>query len=223
MNSIKDIRNKLTIKYTNKEFVEDKTGVKTIELIGESFLADEPTIFAPVNQEYIDREIEWYLSQSTNINDIYGEERDAPAAWKYAADKYGNINSNYGLLIFAPKYFSQFAEVQYELSINPNSRRAVMIYNRPSIWEEYKENGKSDFICTNAVNYFIRDNKLNAVVQMRSNDVVFGYRNDKAWQDYVMKELADSLNVEVGDMFWNAASLHIYEKHFKYLDEYLGI
>ena len=35
-----------------------------------------------------------------------------------------------------------------------------MVYQRPSIWREFKENGKNDFICTNAVTYYIRDGYL---------------------------------------------------------------
>ena len=90
-----------------------------------------------------------------------------------------------------------------------------MIYNRPSIWKEYNENGKNDFICTNAVTYYIRDNKLHATVQMRSNDVIFGYRNDWAWQRFMMEEVMHELELdELGDMIWQVQNLHVYERHF---------
>ena len=158
---------------------------------------------------------------STNIKDIYGSARNPPAAWEYAANAHGEINSNYGLLIWSEKYFNQFDRVVQELDKNPDGRRATMIYNRPSIWAEYNENGKSDFICTNAVTYYIRDKKLHAVVQMRSNDVVFGYKNDYAWQREVMVHLIDrylDLNIfgelELGDIYWQVQNLHVYERHF---------
>ena len=89
-----------------------------------------------------------------------------------------------------------------------------MVYNRPSIWAEYNENGKNDFICTNAVTYYIRDEKLHCVVQMRSNDVVFGYRNDYAWQKYVLDEMSHELMIETGDIHWQVQNLHVYERHF---------
>lgn len=227
MDNVKDIRRKFAAKYQNGEFVTDKTGVKTVELIGNTFIADEPTIFGKINDEYIEAEKEWYHSLSTNINDIYGESRKPPVAWTRAADEYGNINSNYGHLIFSPIYFNQYAEAVYELHCNPDTRRAVMVYNRPSIWEEYKENGKSDFICTNAVGYNIRDGKLNAVVQMRSNDVWAGYRNDFAWQDHILDMMLEDLTIlsdtelKKGNIYWQVMSLHIYEHSFKYLDNYL--
>jgi len=58
-----------------------------------------------------------------------------------------------------------------------------------------------------------RDGKLNYHVYMRSNDVVFGYNNDKAWADYVHDLAAKDLGVEKGVMYWNAASLHVYPRH----------
>lgn len=221
MKDVTDIRRAFASKYQKKEFVTDKTGSKTIELVGESFKADEECIFGTLNKEYAEKEIAWYNSLSTNINDIYGLERSPPKAWKYAADDYGNINSNYGHLIFSPLYFSQYAEAVYELETNPDSRRATMVYTRPSIWEEYKANGMSDFICTNAVNYLIRDGKIHATVQMRSNDIWAGYRNDRYWQKYVLELMAEQLEVEVGDINWQVSSLHMYEKDFYLLHHFI--
>lgn len=211
---VSDIRNYFINELNNQSFTVDKTGQKTIELIGASFVADEPAIFGEPNNEYIDKELAWYKSQSPNVNDIYEEGKAPPAAWQYAANKYGEINSNYGLLIWSKKYFSQYSHVLRELRNNPDGRRATMVYNRPSIWVEYDENGKSDFICTNAVSYYIRNNKLHAVVQMRSNDVVYGYKNDYAWQKHVLDQLADASGVRPGQILWQVQNLHVYEKHF---------
>ena len=224
MMNVNDIRADFIEKLDAEEFTVDKTGQETIEIIGASFLADEPAIFGEVNQEYVDAEIDWYLDMSTNINDIYREKREPPAAWQYSANEYGEINSNYGKLIFDQKYFSQFEMVTQELINNPDGRRATMVYNRPSIWVEFNENGKNDFICTNAVTYYIRNDELHAVVQMRSNDVVFGYKNDYAWQKYVLRELCGAVNyshermfeeiIEPGNIIWQVQNLHVYERHF---------
>ena len=80
--------------------------------------------------------------------------------------------------------------------------------------------------------YYIRDGYLHASVQMRSNDVIFGYRNDYAWQKYVQDDLLFSLNeiligdekgdelrkytstLEPGYIFWQVQNLHVYERHF---------
>lgn len=216
---VSDIRKYFINELKAERFTTDKTGAKTIELLGASFIANEPSIFGEPVQSYIDAELKWYESMSTNINDIHGPDKEPPAAWKYSADDYGNINSNYGYLVFSEKYYEQFESAMNELIENPDSRRAQMIYNRPSIWVEFDENGKNDFICTNAQTFYIRDNKLHMVSQMRSNDVVFGYKNDYAWAQYLMDRAVDLLSevgveVEKGDLIWDVMNLHVYERHF---------
>lgn len=213
MLTVDDIRQYFIQELRDENFTVDRTNSKTIELIGASFIADEEAIFGEPNVPYIDAELDWYLGCSTNINDIRYKD-EPPTAWQYAANKYGEINSNYGKLIFDDKYYRQFDNVINELNHEPDSRRAVMIYNRPSIWTEFDENGKNDFICTNAVSYYIRDNRLQSVVQMRSNDVVFGYKNDYAWQRYVMNMVANEVDCEVGSLIWQVQNLHVYERHF---------
>jgi len=209
---VADVRSILKHKLDTEEFVIDKTGVKMIEIINANFVADEPSIFGTVNENYVNRELEWYRSMSLNVNDIPG---GPPTIWKQVADENGKINSNYGWCVWSLENGNQYHRVLTELMTSPYSRRAVMIYTRPSMWKDYNHLGRSDFMCTNAVQYLIRDGKLNAVVQMRSNDAVFGYKNDYAWQRYVLESLARDLEIECGNIYWNAGSLHVYERHFK--------
>ena len=62
---------------------------------------------------------------------------------------------------------------------------------------------------------------------MRSNDVIFGYRNDYAWQVEARQQLLDDLkefaegdqvfniiDLEIGDIYWQVQNLHVYEQHF---------
>ncbi len=194
-------------------------GVKTIEIVNASFTANEPIIFGNENTDYIERELAWYKSQSLNVNDI---PPPIPVIWKQVADVNGMINSNYGNLIYSTTNFSQYESAKNELLKNRDSRRAIMIYTRPSMQVEYNAQGKSDFCCTNTVQYLIRNNQLITIVNMRSNDVVMGYKNDYAWQLHVARELLVELKVTysditLGDIFWNAGSLHMYERHFKFI------
>ncbi len=213
--SVSDIRQFFIDELNDGAFTKDRSGQKTIELIGASFLADEPAIFGEVNQDYVDNELRWYESESTNIYDIYDDpNKEPPQAWQYSANTHGEINSNYGYLIWNNKFHCQYERALEELEENPDSRRAIMIYNRPDIWMEYNNNGKNDFICTNAVTYYIRNDELQAVVQMRSNDVVFGYKNDFAWQQYVLDSLANDLGIQPGFITWQVQNLHVYERHF---------
>ena len=216
MNRVSDIRAKLIQKYKNQEFVIDKTGVKTIELIGESFIIDEDWIIRPPNYEYIEREIQWYESQSLYVEDIPGQ---TPVIWKQVADKNGKINSNYGYLIWSEENGRQYDHVLNELKKNPNSRRAVMIYNRPTMHTDYCKDGMSDFVCTYANNFLIRDDKLVSHYLMRSNCAIFGANNDFAWARYVQQKLAHDLDIALGDLIWTASSLHVYEYHFCHIEK----
>jgi thymidylate synthase len=190
-------------------------GSTTIEIVGASFIADEDSIFGDVNWDYVRREEEWYNSMSLNVNDIPG---GPPQIWKAVSDRDGFINSNYGWCIYHPDNFNQYQQALAELQQNPGSRRATMIYTRPSMWLDYNKNGRSDFMCTSTVQYLIRNDRLHAVVQMRSNDALFGFRNDRAWQQHVLEKLAGDLCIESGKLYWQVGSLHVYERHYYLVD-----
>ena len=209
------------------------TGSTTIEIIGATFIADEESIFGEVNWDYVKREEEWYNSMSLSVNAIPG---GAPQIWKAVADKDGYVNSNYGWCIYSSDNImtpdgnipnlggkpvtSQFEAVVTELKNNPESRRAIMIYTRPTMWIDFNKNGRSDFMCTNAVQYLVRDGAVHAVVQMRSNDAIFGFRNDRAWQQHVLSKLASDLGVDAGHLYWNVGSLHVYARHYYLVDHF---
>jgi thymidylate synthase len=228
MLNVKDIREAFADKLKDNDFVVDKTGVKTIELLGESFSAgkgficDDDSIFGELNREYAEMELEWYRSQSLNVWDL----PKTPKIWAQVSDKDGNINSNYGWCIFSEENGNQFKNVIRELRKNKDSRRASMIYTRPSMHTDYNKNGMSDFICTWGVDVEIRNNKLYLCVKMRSNDAWTGYRNDRYWHHFVMHELFTELkktypDLEKGVILWNSSSLHIYERQFYLVYHYI--
>lgn len=225
----KDIRNVFVDKFKKKEIVTNKTGslsgADTIEIVGASFLADEPFIFGKVNEDYVKRELDWYKSQSLNVNDIPG---GPPAIWKAVSSPSGLINSNYGYLVYSYENGNQFGNVLHQLIASPSTRRATMIYTRPTIHSEWDKDGMMDFICTNTVQYLIRDDKLDVVCSLRSNDAVYGYKNDLAWQKYVQADLCDKYNsiattpIQIGKIYWQAASIHVYERHFHLIENYIN-
>lgn len=217
--NVEDVRSEFADALYAKDYVIDKTGVKTLEILNASFIANEETIFGSLNHEYIQKELNWYYSLSLSV---YNIEEPIPEIWKQVADKNGLINSNYGWCIFHGDNFNQYQNALDELSRNLDSRRAIMIYTRPNMWQDYNRDGMSDFMCTNTVQYLYRDKKLHAVVNMRSNDVVFGYRNDYAWQKHVLDCMCVELELEAGNIFWNVGSLHVYERHFNLVEEYMN-
>lgn len=224
MTGVAYIREALSHRLMHKDFVVDKSGVKTIEIINANFIANEPFIFGAVNEDYVKRELDWYKSESLNVNDIPG---GPPQIWKQVADGDGFINSNYGWCVFSKQNNHQFNHVVTELEERPDSRRAIMIYTRPTMWGDHNRNGRSDFMCTNSVQYLIRGGRVHAIVQMRSNDAWAGYRNDYAWQKWVLDQVVNSLESRIprgytaGDIHWNCGSLHVYERQFYLVKHYI--
>ena len=198
-----------------EEFVIDKTGVKTVELTGITLIADEVVLFGKLNMEYAERELEWYKSQSLNVYDI----PKTPQIWRQVSDKDGNVNSNYGWVIYSKENGEQYRNCVRELRKNKDSRRAMMIYTRPTMQIEYNVNGMSDFMCTNNVQALIRNNKLVYIINQRSCDAIFGFKNDLFWHKYVQRQLVDELSIdypglEMGEVQYQFGSLHVYERHF---------
>ena len=218
-----DVRQLFIYKFKNGDFRKIGNEVQqslTVEIQNAHFLADKPWIIREPNYEYYKREEEWYYSKSLNVYDIPGK---TPQMWVACADKDGFINSNYGWAIFSEENGNQYEHCKQKLIDDPHTREAIMIYNRPSMQTDYNKNGMHDFMCCQNVQYFIneRDNVtyLDCIVNFRSCDAVFGFDNDYLWAEHVLNKLSVDLNVEPGDIFWNCGSLHVYERHFKYLED----
>lgn len=228
-----DIKNLFIEKYKNKDYRKIGNAVQqslTIELQAIQFEVDKPWIIREPNYNYFNREFEWYKSESLNVNDIPG---GAPEIWRICASPSGYINSNYGWMIWSKDNGYQFDSCFKKLLDDPHTREACMIYNRPSMQEEYNKDGMHDFCCTYSVQCFLNEDEQNKthlkyIVYMRSNDAVFGFNNDSLWHQNVQLMLAnklsqkDALNKEIicDNIIWHAGSLHVYERHFEYLDEH---
>lgn len=220
MKNVKEIRDQFKSLLNNNEFIVDKSGVKVLEILGESYLADEDVIFGTLNTDYANRELKWYLSESLNVNDI---PEGAPAIWKQVSSKDGYINSNYGWCIFSEENGFQYANTLLELLNFKDSRRALMIYTRPEMWHDYNRDGMSDFMCTTTVHVLIRNDTLYYIVNQRSCDAVYGYKNDMFWHRYVYEKLFNELSLcyhlKKSPIIHQVGSLHVYERHFKFLKD----
>lgn len=171
-------------------------------------------------EDYINKEYEWYNSQSLDAKWI----GQYAKTWLKCADENGKINSNYGYLLFSAQNGYQFANVLAALVEDNTSRRAVAYYTNPFM--HYI--GRNDHICTLAVQYLLRNDILDCVVYMRSNDIIYGLIGaDLWWQNEILRLLCDRLGVLLekkiypGDIHWMPGSLHIYEKHWDKLDKFV--
>lgn len=186
----------------------------TLEIQNASFKADERLIFGKQSDAYYKAEHMWYCTESRNVNDLFERYGKKIAIWDNISDPTGKINSNYGWAVFSEENHNQFNSCRDILKADPNSRRAVMYYTRPTMHKDGVANGMSDHMCTLAVQYFINGDRLDAHVSMRSSDAVFGYIYDLNWQRYVLGELCGDLDKDRGDVYWHAGSLHVYDTHY---------
>lgn len=221
--TMKDIKDKFAELYKTYKNGEYELVNGTIEFLAPTYVVERgEESFRPASKEYIEREKEWYLSLIPNISAIPGK---CPKIWEQVSDKDGSVNSQYGYLVFHEDNYNQWEECKKELIRDPNSRRATLIYTRPSIHKD--QHGKfgemQDFICTYAQQFLLRNGKLNMVCFMRSNDFGgFGINNDAAWAFYLLDRMAKELGVEAGDLIWSAASTHVYERDFKFIEDYIN-
>lgn len=213
--TVKDIRKIFMEKLLRADFLESSSG-KMLDIVGATFIADEESIFGEPNRDYIRKEIDWYSSQSRNVYDIEGT---VPKIWQMVASRTGEINSNYGWCVFSEENGLQYKNTLRKLKKDKHSRQAIMIFNRPSMHTDWNFDGRSDFMCCQNVQALIRNDKLDIVVNFRSNDARFGYLNDYAYMKHLRDLLFDELvlqykDLQIGDIIWNAGSLHVYERDF---------
>ncbi len=207
-----------------EEFLVDKSGVKVVELIAPRIMLNPQQLYLDFEgrsspRKYIEKEDEWYMSHELKIDRVSDVE-----IWRRVADENGEINSNYGNLVFSRNNFSQFSNVVNTLKKHKDSRQGIIIYTRPSIHYEWNSLDAGDFICTNYQQFFIRNNKLHCVTSMRSNDLIFGFTNDIYWFHTVIHKMYETLKpiyseLEFGEHIFIPNSLHVYERHFNMIKE----
>ena len=117
---VRDIRNQIVTDFLQGDWVIDRTGAKTVEVIGATFIADEDYVIRKPAYEYIRRELRWYEMQSLYVDDIPGE---TPQIWKDISSEEGKINSNYGWCIYSDENGNQYQKVKQELTTSENQFR----------------------------------------------------------------------------------------------------
>ena len=191
----------------------------TKELLNYSFTVRYPNDWDarflpyPQNWKYIWRELTWYfVGEANDLTIIKYAKR-----WREIAAS-GGINSNYGQYIFNDAFVKggEFSMVLAELHDNADSRRAVMYLTPARVYRQLSKT--ADFPCTSAIMFNIRGDSLNMVVNMRSNDIILGLRNDYPFFMMLQRLMAVLLYKRVGTYTHNVMSLHAYEQHWHLLD-----
>jgi len=190
------------------------------------------------NLKYLLGEFIWYVSGSADPAGIlpYAKFWDGIRnGGTEVGYRTGTVNSNYGTRLFGhsalPAFVTpmdafkephgtasvnQWNETVALLTKDKDTRQAIMNIHVPSDRHE----GNKDVPCTLTLHWFIRDNRLCLIVNMRSNDVILGFTNDVFQFTMLQEAMQVQLKsvypeLELGTYYHNAGSMHIYDRHFE--------
>lgn len=150
-------------------------------------------------------ELLWYNSCNPSWKAIYPYSK----FWKGISDNGSTVNSNYGWCIRKKYGFDQWEMVKKLLQENTNSRQAIIHIKEA---RNLIDNPTKDLNCTIALQFLLRNNKLDLIVTMRSNDIWLGLPYDLFNFTCMQIQMAMELGVDIGTYYHNAGSLHIYKE-----------
>lgn len=171
-----------------------------------------------VNYGFAVGELCWYLSGENDLATMVYYNRRMEAF----SDDGKTLRSAYGARIFNSigDFPSQYEFALSELLNDNDSRRSLVHINSPDDLAVACTVGTKDVPCTLALQFFIRNKKLHLHTTMRSNDVIWGLPYDVFSFTVIQEAMVASLNdegvdVTLGEYYHTAASLHLYDRHFK--------
>ena len=111
---------------------------------------------------------------------------------------------------YGPRIYGNLSKLVDQLRKDYSTRQAVL-----TIFDSNKDLNDTfkDVPCTLSLHYFIRDDKLTARTNMRSNDVYLGLPYDLTQFIGLQGAIAKAMDIEMGAYVHNVGSMHIYEQH----------
>ena len=211
----------------NPEFSTSPRGLKILENTNVALTIENPLSCLYVNErrssqkKYIAAELLWYFLGRNDVAFI----KEYAKFWTTIQNEDGTANSAYGNLIFTKKNrfgYSQYSWALESLIKDRDSRQAILHFNLPE--HQYAHN--KDFVCTMYAIFQLRDNRLNLTTCMRSNDAILGLPTDVAFFATLQSQMLSHLRstyptLSLGTYTHIANSLHLYENHFKLVEEML--
>lgn len=183
-------------------------GVKTKELIAPQILLTNPRNRLAYHKDrkfstkYAIAE-SLLLFDSTNKLEYFSEFNKNMN--NFSDDGY-TLNGSYGHRIA-----NNIPRMIYHLDKDIATRQAVLpILGKDDVFKKTK-----DTPCTLNIQVLVRDNKLNMIVNMRSNDIIWGLPYDIFMFTTLQEIIANTLGLELGWYLHRPGSLHLYETHYK--------
>lgn len=157
-----------------------------------------------LSEDYANAELKWYWS-ADNRCDTIGQHAKM---WLRLSDDGKTNNSAYGYILQKKYGFNQIEQIIDLLRKDKTSRRAVLNISDPAI----NRIETHDMQCTIAIQFLIRNNRLEETVYMRSNDVFFGLPYDYIYFVSIGEYIAEQLGLELGLYTHHATSMHMYKR-----------
>lgn len=218
----------------NGKFKPDRTGTGTKSVFGRQYRVDLSQGFPllttkKVHFKSVVNELLWFLSGSTNINDL-----DA-RIWDEWALENGELGPVYGKqwTAWPTKDGGTINQVDYVVDLlknNPASRRILFhAWNVEYLPDESKtphENARAGKMalppCHLLYQFQVIDNKLNLMCTVRSNDLFLGHPFNVAQAALWVHILCDQIDgLELGELIMSIGDAHIYSNHFEQVEKQL--
>lgn len=167
-----------------------------------------------ISLKYVVAETLWYFSKRNDAKFI----EQFASLWTRIKNEDGTVNSAYGYLVHSHWGFDQLDKCIEELTIHPNSRKAVIHIGYPI--EDMTTT--KDKHCTLAIQFMLRDGSLDAYAIMRSNDIIHGTTFDFLYFITLQKIVAKRLGVKLGSYSHLATSMHYYAHQEEQVDNILA-
>ena len=170
------------------------------------------------NYKYLAAELVWYTLWNLETKNISKYAK----LWDRISFNW-EAHSNYWYLVYW-RWIEETNNSQFNWAIDSlikdkDSRQAIIRYNNDEVQYEWVK----DFICTMYQHFFIRDNKLICITNMRSNDLFYWFSYDIIWFSLVQQNMYLELkevypDIKLWEIYFNTSSAHIYEPMFKKTD-----
>ncbi len=192
--------------------------IKKFGVVNRYDLAEEFPAFTlrPTAIKSATDEILWiWQKKSNNINELNSH------IWDSWADEKGSIGKAYGYqLSVKHKYpegeMDQVDRVLFDLANNPYSRRIMTnLYNFEDLHE------MALYPCAYSMTFNVTGNKLNAILNQRSQDVLVANNWNVVQYSILLMMLAQVSGLCAGELVHVIADAHIYDRHIPIIEEML--
>lgn len=189
----------------------------TRELLGHQFILTNPRdriIFNPVRKFNVFQTIGQWLWMASGRSDFNFIHYYNQRAERFSADR-RQIEGAYGPRLFGAGTNWQIPRCVQTLRDKPASRQVIaMVYDSLLDSHRHKEEDREGEVpCTISLQYFLRDNELHAITNMRSQDAVFLLPQDVCHFTMFQEFVSASLGVSLGSYRHHAGSIHYYEEN----------